>query len=116
MCYGGISASVEHRHAGILDDLLLPDEAAKIRLVDVEPCDRLDAALELQKREDRRHQLEDDGIVFELGPYARDACRKNATVGADHRVAKRRPAAIASPPPRLLHDPRLLAKLIALQN
>src|SRR5260370_38006332 len=111
MCYGGISASVEHRHAGILDDLLLPDEAAKIRLVDVEPCDRLDAALELQKREDRRHQLEDDGFVFDLGPYARDACRKNATVVADHRVAKSRPAAGAAPAPPLLDDTRLIDEL-----
>src|SRR5271166_1213673 len=112
--FGGASPGVEDSLAGLLDKLLLLDQPAEIRFVNGEACDRLDAALQLQQREDGWHQLEDDGIVFDLGPHPRDPSRENAAVVADHRLADRGSFALAASPPRLLDEPRLIEKLVTL--
>ena len=102
--------------AGLLDELLLLDEAAEIGLVQRKPGDRLDAALQLQEREDGRHQLEHDGIVFDLRPHPRDAGREDAAMVADHRQAEPSTLAVLPRTARLGDQPRLVQKLVALED
>lgn len=73
--------------SGLLDQLLLFDQSAKVRLVDEPAGERLHGSLQLQKREYRRHQLKDDWAVFDLGAQPRNAGRHDAAMIGDHGLA-----------------------------
>ena len=63
---GRPTTRVGRRRSGLLDQFLLLDQTPKILLVNKPAGERLDAALQLKQRECRRHQLKDDGTVFDL--------------------------------------------------
>ncbi len=62
------SAGVLAGFASFLDEFLLLDQAAEIRLVHLPSRQRLNTALQLQQRECVRHQFKYDRMVFDLGP------------------------------------------------
>ena len=66
--------------AGFLDQVLLLDQAAEILLVQPATGQRLDAALQLQQGEGRRHQFEHDRPIFDLGAQPRDAGGEDAAM------------------------------------
>src|SRR5262249_3157411 len=72
------AAGLVQHLARFLDERLLLDQAAKVLLVQLSTCKSLDGTLQLQQRERRRHQLENDRAVFDLGAQPRDAGGKDA--------------------------------------
>ena len=66
--------------ASFLNELLLLDQAAKVLLVHQPAWKRLNAALQLQQGEFRRHQFEHHGAVFDLGAQPCDPGSENAAV------------------------------------
>lgn len=101
----------------LLDQLLLLDQAAKVWLVDEPAGERLHGSLQLQKCEDRRHQLKDDRPVFDLGAQPRNAGRHDAAMIGDHGLAghqrRRRRVPSAS---GLLDQACFVDQLIALKR
>src|SRR4030081_3245953 len=71
--------------AGFLDEPLLLDETAKILLVQPDPGQRLDRALQLQKRKGGRHQFEPDRPVFDLAAQPAERGGEDAAVVERHR-------------------------------
>src|SRR5271166_4140005 len=114
--FGGATASVRNGLAGFLDKLLLLDQSAEIRLVNVKPSNRLDAPLQLQQRENRRHKLEHDRVVFDLGAEPRNSGRKNSAMVGDHWPPKRLVSMLACPTARFRDQPGFEEKLVALQH
>ncbi|MNL69761.1 hypothetical protein D3C87_1946630 [compost metagenome] len=72
--------------SGFLDQLLLVNQPAEIRLVQGQPGERLDGVLQLQKRKILRHQFEDDRAVFDLGAQTGNAGRQDTAVIGEHRA------------------------------
>ena len=110
------SAGVGNRFSRLLNQLLLFNETPEIRLVHVEACDRLDASLQLQKREYGRHQFEDHWVVFDLGPHPRNTGRKDAAMIARHGMAQRRVGTFGVCVARLGDQSSLVQELIALED
>src|ERR1700730_14593593 len=77
---GRTATGLRRNVTGILDQSLLVNQPTEILFVQPLAGERLDGALERKQREARRHQLEDDWAVLDLGPKARDAGRKNAAM------------------------------------
>ena len=102
--------------ASFLNELLLFHQAAEVLLVDQAACKRLNTALQLQQGELRRHQLEHDRTVFDLGAKPGDPGREDAAMIGGHRPARndgRRAAAVA----RGFRDQRgLVEQFVALQD
>src|SRR5262249_37117349 len=84
------AAFLLHRIAGRLHEGAALDQATEVLLVQMPAGDRLDGALKLGQGELGRHQLENDGGVFELGPKARNRRRQNPAVVEAHGDARRR--------------------------
>src|SRR5258708_229030 len=76
--------------AGRLDQGAVFAQPAEVLLMQVAARDRFDGPLQFGQRELRRHQLEDDRAVFELGAEPRDGGREDAAmVEADSNPRRR---------------------------
>src|SRR5215831_19021742 len=112
---GRTTSGLRRDVAGILDQSLLVDQSAKILLVELPSGERLNGALERQQREPLRHQLEDDGAVFDLGPQSCNAGGQDAAMVVHHRHPRQwidHPSATLC----LGDQPGLIEKLVALQR
>ena len=65
--FGGAADGIGSDCASFLNELLLLNQPAKILFVHQPACKRLNAALQLQQGEFRRHQFEHHRTVFDLG-------------------------------------------------
>lgn len=115
--FGGSPHCVGSRLARLLDQVLLFDEAAEVRLVYQPSGKRLDGALQLQEREDSRHELEHDGPVFDLGAKAANARCQDATMIRYHRrPGYRQGSSLPQATGRFFDQGRLVEEFIALQR
>src|SRR5262245_7222650 len=110
------AAGLVQHLARFLDEHLLLNQPAKVLLVQLSTCKSLDGTLQLQQRERRRHQLENDRAVFDLGAQPRDAGGKDAAVIMVHALAGRQRLNHRPTPRRLPHECRLVQQLVALQH
>ena len=114
---GRPAARVRAHRACFFDEFLLLNQPPEILFVHEPTGKRLDATLELQQREDRLHQFEDDGAVFDLGAQPGDAGCKNATVISLHGPAEDRLRNVWTVSAVCLLDKRRLVKqFVALQD
>src|SRR5689334_2307673 len=81
----------------------------------------LDRVLQLGQRELLRHELENNGPIFELGTQSRDGCCKDSPVVKAHRLTQgwepgARQRHLASIAPRLYHQSRFVKELITVED
>src|SRR5690606_1527888 len=98
--------------AGLLDQSLLLDETAEVRLVQADAGQSLDRLLELEEGEGGWHQFEDDRPVLDLAAQAADGGREDAAMVGPHRLADARPGGAAG----LGDEPRLVEQFVAFEH
>src|SRR6478672_548529 len=87
--FGGPPAAAAGKLARALYQALFFHQAAEILLVQLDSGNRLHRALQIKKREGRRHQLKYNRTVFHLAAQPRDGGGEDAAMVEHHRMAER---------------------------
>src|SRR6516164_2164860 len=106
--------------AGFLYQTLMLDEPAKILFVQPHPRQCFDRALQLQQRERRRHQLENDRSILDLAAQPTDRGGEDPPMIGRHRYAKHQPVARQGQPPEIapgfMDQACLVEQLVAFED